>query len=150
MVRNLNDERVISANEFFVGPEVDIERMTALQPGDLLTSVRIPSTWAGARFYFEKSRDRQVWDFALGSVASAVRMIDGVIEDLRVVVNGVAPTPLRLTAVEDAVRGKMVSEQTVEQAGELAIRNVEPLGHNGYKVALLKNLVKRSIRGNVA
>ena len=44
----------------------------------------------------------------------------------------------------------MVSEQTVEQAGELAIRNVEPLGHNGYKVALLKNLVKRSIRGNVA
>ena len=147
VVRNGSGERVVDAAEFFVGPEVDIERMTVLEPGDLLTAVRIPSTWAGARFYFEKSRDRQVWDFALGSVASAAKVMGGVIEDIRVVVNGMAPTPVRLTAVEDAVRGQQVTDQTAEQAGQIATRGVKPLAHNAYKVSLLKNLVTRSIRG---
>ncbi len=147
VVRRGTSERVVAAADFFVGPEVDIERMTVLEPGDLLTAVRIPSTWAGARFYFEKSRDRQVWDFALGSVASATKLNGDTIEDIRVVVNGMAPTPVRLTAVEDAVRGQQVTDQTAEQAGQLAIQGVKPLAHNGYKVSLLKNLVKRSIRG---
>ena len=148
VVRNGGGERVVNAADFFVGPEVDIERMTILEPGDLLTAVRLPSTWAGARFYFEKSRDRQVWDFALGSVASAAKIAGGVIEDIRVVVNGMAPTPLRLTAVEDAVRGQQVTDETAEQAGQIEIRGVKPLAHNGYKVSLLKNLVARSIRGS--
>jgi len=150
VVRNGSGERVVDAAEFFVGPEVDIERMTVLEPGDLLTAVRIPSTWAGARFYFEKSRDRQVWDFALGSVATAAKVNGGVIEDIRVVVNGMAPTPVRLTAVEDAVRGQQVTDQTAEQAGQIAVRGVKPLAHNAYKVSLLKNLVTRSIRGTEA
>ncbi len=150
VVRNGGGDRVVNASDFFVGPEVDIERMTILEPGDLLTAVRLPSTWAGARFYFEKSRDRQVWDFALGSVASAAKIAGGVIEDIRVVVNGMAPTPLRLTAVEDAVRGQQITDQTAEQAGQIAIRDVKPLAHNGYKVSLLKNLVARSIRGTEA
>jgi len=150
VVRNGGGERVVNASDFFVGPAVDIERMTILEPGDLLTAVRLPSTWAGAQFYFEKSRDRQVWDFALGSVASAAKITGGVIEDIRVVVNGMAPTPLRLTAVEDAVRGQQVTDQTAQQAGQIAIRDVKPLAHNGYKVSLLKNLVARSIRGTEA
>ena len=146
VVRNRSGERMVAAADYFVGPAVDIERMTVLEPGDLLTTVRIPATWANARFYFEKSRDRAVWDFALGSVASAAKVTNGVIDDIRVVVNGMAPTPVRLTAVEDAVRGQAVSEQLAEEAGQIAIRGVKPLAHNGYKVPLLKNLVKRSIR----
>ena len=147
VVRRGGREREVAAAEFFVGPAVDIERMTVLEPGDLLTAVRIPAAWAGARHYFEKSRDRQVWDFALGSVASVARVTGGTIADIRVVVNGMAPTPVRLTAVEAAVRGQAVTEATANAAGEVAIRGVKPLAHNGYKVALLKNLVKRAIRG---
>jgi xanthine dehydrogenase YagS FAD-binding subunit len=139
--------RVVPASEFFVGPEVDIERMTVLEPGDLLTTVRIPSTWAGAQFYFEKSRDRAVWDFALGSVATALKVTNGVIEDVRVVANGIAPTPVRLTAVEDTVRGQAATAETAARAGQVAIQGVTPLAHNGYKVPLLRNLVMRSIRG---
>ncbi len=147
VVRRGGREREVPAAEFFVGPAVDIERMTVLEPGDLLTAVRLPAQWAGAQFYWEKSRDRQVWDFALGSVASVARVQGGVVEDIRVVVNGMAPTPVRLTAVETAVRGQAVTEATAEAAGQLAIQGVRPLAHNGYKVALLKNLVKRAIRG---
>ncbi len=147
VVRNARGERVVAASDYFLGPEVDIERMTVLEPGDLLTTIRIPSTWAGATFYFEKSRDRAVWDFALGSVATAAKVSGGVIEDIRVVVNGMAPTPTRLPAVENAVRGQAVSEETAERGGQMAIQGVKPLAHNGYKVSLLRNLVKRSIRG---
>ncbi len=147
VVENSGGQRVIPAQDFFIGPAIDIMRMTVLQPGDILTSIRIPSTWAGQRFYFEKSRDRAVWDFPLANVASAAKITNGVIEDIRIVANGVAPYPVRFTAAEDAVRGEAVSDETAERAGEIAIRGVRPLAHNGYKVALLRNLVKRSVRG---
>ena len=51
--------------------------MTVLRPGELLTAIRIPATWAGAQFYFEKVRDRQVWDFPLVNVASAMKASGG-------------------------------------------------------------------------
>ena len=146
VVRRGRAERVVAAEDYFVGPEIDIERMTVLEPGDLLTSIRLPATWAGARVYFEKVRDRDTWDFPLVNVATAIQERDGTIEDVRVVVNGVAPTPVRLRAVENAIRGSARNEQTAERAGNIAIQGVAPLTHNGFKVNLLKNLVKRSIR----
>jgi xanthine dehydrogenase YagS FAD-binding subunit len=146
VVRRGRAQRVVPAEEFFVGPEIDIERMTVLEPGDLLVAIRIPSRWAGARVYFEKVRDRDTWDFPLVNVAAALRESGGVIEDARIVVNGVAPTPVRLTAVENAVRGQARNEQTAERAGSVAIQGVAPLTHNGFKVNLMRNLVKRSIR----
>ncbi len=149
-VRNGGGTRTVAAEEFFVGPAIDIMRMTVLEPGDLLTAVRIPSTWAGARFYFEKSRDRAVWDFALASVASAAKIANGVVEDIRIAVNGVAPTPLRLRASEDAVRGQRLTEDAAARAGEAATEGVRPLAHNGFKVALLRNLVVRAVRGGEA
>ena len=147
VVENASGRRTIPAQDFFIGPAVDIMRMTVLEPGDILTSIRIPSTWAGQRFYFEKSRDRAVWDFPLANVASAAKISGGVIEDIRIVANGVAPYPVRFVAAENAIRGQEVNEQTSELAGDVAIRGVTPLAHNGYKVALLRNLVKRSVRG---
>ena len=147
VVRNHGGERVVAARDFFVGPEVDIMRMTVLAPGDLLTAIRLPATWARARFYFEKSRDRAVWDFALVNVASAAQVTDGRVVDIRIAVNGVAPTPLRMTAAEDVVREEPLTEAVIDRAGEAAIRAVKPLAHNGYKVPLLRNLVRRAIRG---
>lgn len=147
VVRNSTGERVIPAQDFFIGPAVDIMRMTALQPGDILTSIRIPWTWANTRFYFEKARDRAVWDFPLANVASAAKVDNGVVEDIRIVANGVAPYPVRFLAAEDAVRGRQVGQAAAAEAGEIAINGVRPLRHNAYKVTLLRNLVKRSVQG---
>jgi xanthine dehydrogenase YagS FAD-binding subunit len=140
-------ERVVAAEDYFVGPGTDITRMTILQPGDLLTSIRIPGTWAGSGFYFEKVRDRQVWDFALVSVASAMVLKQNTIERIRLAVNGVAARPLRLQAVEQFVQGKPRNESTAMMAGNLAIEGAQPLKFNAYKVPLMRNLVKRAIRG---
>jgi xanthine dehydrogenase YagS FAD-binding subunit len=150
VVRTPKGERVVDAENYFIGPGTDITKMTILQPGDLLTSVRIPSTWAGSQFYFEKVRDRAVWDFALVNVAAAMVVSGGTIQRIRLAVNGVAAHPVRLTAVEAAVVGKPRNEETAEMAGQLAIRGAEPLQYNGYKVPLLRNLVKRAIRGTAA
>jgi xanthine dehydrogenase YagS FAD-binding subunit len=146
VIRNSDGERVVSAEEFFIGPSEDITRMTVMVPGDLLTAVRIPATWAGAKFYFEKVRDRQVWDFPLVNVASAVKLSGGNIQQARIVVNAVAAHPMRLRNVEDAVAGKALTEETAKMAGDLAVTGAQPLAHNGYKIPLMRNLVKRALR----
>ncbi len=150
VIRTPKGERVVDAENYFIGPGTDITKMTILKPGDLLTSIRIPSTWAGSQFYFEKVRDRAVWDFALVNVAAAMVVSSGTIQRIRLAVNGVAAHPVRLTAVEAAVVGKPRNEETAEMAGQIAIRGAEPLQYNGYKVPLLRNLVKRAIRGTAA
>ncbi len=73
VIQSARGERVVNAEDYFIGPAIDITRMTVLAPDELLTAIRIPSTWAGAQFYFEKVRDRNVWDFPLLNVASAAR-----------------------------------------------------------------------------
>jgi len=147
VIRRGGRERVVEAVDYFVGPEVDIMRMTVLEPGDLLTAIRIPATWAGARFYFEKVRDRNVWDFPLVNVASSVRESAGRVEDARVVVGAVAARPLRLLSVERALVGQLLNTQTIARAGELATEGARPLRYNGYKVPLMRNLVQRAVRG---
>jgi xanthine dehydrogenase YagS FAD-binding subunit len=147
VLRTPKGERVIDAEDYFIGPDIDITRLHILKPGDLLTAIRIPSTWAGARFYFEKVRDRNVWDFALLNVASAMRVSGDAIECIRLAVNGAAARPLRLKAVEDAVRGKPATAATGEMAGKLAVQGAVPLQFNAYKIPLMRNLVKRAIGG---
>jgi xanthine dehydrogenase YagS FAD-binding subunit len=149
-IRSSKGERVVDAENFFIGPAVDIMRMTVLQPGDLLTAIRIPAAWAGAQFYFEKVRERQVWDFPIVNVAAAFVVSGGKIERSRIAVNAVAAHPMRLTSVEAAIAGKPRNEETAKMAGDLAVQGAQPLAHNGYKIPLMRNLVKRAIRGNAA
>jgi xanthine dehydrogenase YagS FAD-binding subunit len=149
-IRSVKRERVVDAEHFFIGPAIDITRMTVLEPGDLLTSIRIPATWAGAQFYFEKVRERQVWDFPIVNVAAVFVVSGGRIDRSRIAVNAVAAHPKRLTSVEAAIAGKPRNEETAKMAGELAVQGAQPLAHNAYKIPLMRNLVKRAIRGEVA
>lgn len=147
VLRSSRGERVIKAEDYFVGPQIDITRMTGLQRGELLTAIRIPGTWAGATFYFEKVRDRNVWDFPLVNVASAIKGSPAAIDAARIAVGAVAARPLRLTAVESAIAGKPRNEETAAMAGEMAIKGATALRYNAYKIPLMRNLVKRAIRG---
>jgi xanthine dehydrogenase YagS FAD-binding subunit len=149
VIRSSRGERVVDAENYFTNPGIDITRMTVLKPGELLTSIRIPGTWANTDFYFEKVRDRPVWNFPLVNIASAKVVSGGVIERIRIVVNGVAPHPWHLKQVEDAIAGKPANEETADMAGNMAIKGAVPLRFNGYKLPLMRNLVKRSIRGTM-
>jgi xanthine dehydrogenase YagS FAD-binding subunit len=147
VIRSAKGERVVDAENYFIGPGTDITRMTVLQPGELLTAIRIPATWAGAHFYFEKIRDRPVWDFPLVNIATAAVYTGDRIDRIRIAMNGLAAHPLRLKEVEAAVQGKSRNAQTADMAGQMAIQGAVPLRYNGYKVPLMRNLVRRAIRG---
>lgn len=159
VVRSPGGERVIAAEEFFLGPAVDITRMTVLEPEDLLVAVRLPARWAGARFRFQKVADRGSWDFPLVNLASAFRTNGGSVEDVRLVAGAVECTPRRLREAEDLVRGSRVGgdsaaeepasddlDDLAARAGAAAVEGAEPLNYNHFKVPVLENLVARAIR----
>src|SRR5499426_1900462 len=112
VIRSSAGEQVVDAEDYFIGPGIDITKMNVLEPNELLTTIRIPATMAGAQFYFEKVRDRQVWDFPLVNVAAAIKPNGANIGEVRLVVNAVAATPRRLKNVETFVAGKPRTEET--------------------------------------
>ena len=151
VIRSAGGERVVAAEEFFVGPAIDIMRMTVLRPGELLTAIRIPATWAGAQFYFEKVRDRQVWDFPLVNVASAMKASGRTIQ--AAADRGGGGGGAAAAADGGGSGGGGASRGTKRRrtlAGELAVEGAQPLRYNGYKIPLMRNLVKRAIRGTGA
>ncbi|MFT7166720.1 MAG: xanthine dehydrogenase YagS FAD-binding subunit [Parasphingorhabdus sp.] len=135
VIRSLEGDREVAASDYFVGPAIDIENVTVLRPGEILTAVKIPTTWANATFYFEKVADRNVWDFSLVNVAAAFKISDGTIEDSRIVCGAVQCTPRRVTN----------NSATAESVGQMATDGARELAHNGFKVPLMQNLVKRAI-----
>ena len=145
VIRNSTGERVVSAEDFFVGPANDIKNTTILRSGEILAGVRIPSTWANASFYWEKVADRNVWDFSLVNIAAAFKLNGDAIEDSRIVAGAVQTTPRRLTNVENAIQGRTKNLATGESVKQIASEGARALAHNGFKIPLLQNLVKRAI-----
>jgi len=147
IVQSVDGQRKIAAEDFFVGPDTHITQMTALDAGEILTAVRIPSRWAGKHFYFEKVADRNVWDFALVSIAAAISMDGDLIGDSRIVCGGVACEPHRLKQVERRARGKALSVETADELAPLASQGANPINYNHFKMPLMENLVRRALRG---
>ena len=146
VIRGAKGERIVPAEEFFVGPANNIQRMTVIEPGELLVAVRLPRAWSGAKFYFEKIADRNAWDFALVSVAAALHADAGAIRRIRMACGGVECVPRRLCSVEELVAGRAQNEETAALAGRTAVEGAAPLNFNGFKVQLMQNLVRRAIR----
>ncbi|WP_394361048.1 FAD binding domain-containing protein [Amycolatopsis sp. SB7-3] len=115
-----------------------------LRPGELVTEVTVPRLAWADRSAYVKVRDRASYEFALVSVAAAVLVRDGVVRDVRLAAGGVGTRPWRLTAVEDALRGKPLRLEVVEKAAA-ATEGARPLAHNGFKVPLLKRTITRAL-----
>jgi xanthine dehydrogenase YagS FAD-binding subunit len=137
---------VIGPEDFFIGPNVDITRMTSTRPEEILTAIRVPATFANAYFYFEKVADRNAWDFPLVNVAAAISVKGGTIDNCRIACGGVSCVPRRLTAVEQIVKGKQMGEDIAKLAGQSATRGAKPLNYNGFKIPLMASLVTRALR----
>src|ERR1700761_3902579 len=147
VIHNAKGERVVNAEDFFVGPKIDIRRLTQLQPEDLLVAIRIPKEWAGARFYFEKVTDRFTWDFALVNVAAAVQTdASGAVAKSRIALGGVAAPPRRCGVAEQTIKGQKVDQSLAELAGKSETRGAHPLNYNAFKIPLMANLVMRAVR----
>ena len=118
---------------------------TILRPDELLTEIQVPDPGEKTFYSFRKSRIRQSFDFALASVAAVGRVSRGVVEDIRIVLGGIAPLPVKAVQSEEILRGKCINDDTIAAAAEAALKGAKPLPKNRYKVDLMKTLVKRAV-----
>jgi len=116
-----------------------------LRPGELVTEVTVPRLDWATRSTYVKVRDRASYQFALASAAAAVLVHDGVVRDVRLAAGGVGTRPWRLAAVEDALRGRPLRLDVVEEAAALSTEGARPLTHNGFKVPLLRRTITRAL-----
>jgi xanthine dehydrogenase YagS FAD-binding subunit len=143
-IAGVKGNRDVAFDSYFIGPREDVLRENVLKKDEFMTHVEIPNPASGTKFGWTKLKDRQVYDFALTSVAAAFTMDGDKWKDGRIVLGGVAPVPYRAKVVEDALKGKEI-KGTIKQAAA-TIRNVaRPMSLNGYKVDVAVGLIERTI-----
>jgi xanthine dehydrogenase YagS FAD-binding subunit len=143
-IAGVGGNRDVAFDSYFIGPREDVLRETVLKKDEFMTHVEIPNPASGTKFGWAKLKDRQVYDFAVVSVAAAFTMDGDKWKDGRIVLGGVAPVPYRAKVVEDALKDKDI-KATIKQAAA-AIRTVSrPMSLNAYKVDLTAGLIERTI-----
>ncbi len=137
-------ERVVPLEDFYRLPGSTPHLENLLGPGELISEVvvrALPNT----RQTYLKIRDRQSYEFALTSVAVALTLRRGVVQDVRIAAGGVGTKPWRLRNAEDALKGSVAMERTFEDAAESAVDGARPLEHNKFKVSLVKRAIVRAL-----
>jgi xanthine dehydrogenase YagS FAD-binding subunit len=145
--------RTISLVDFHRLPNDTPERETVLAPGELILGIDVPASPVTRRSHYLKLRERESYEFALVSVATAVDLDGRRIREARVALGGVAPKPWRLTAAETALRGVQLDDPAALRAAlEPGFADARPRRHNGFKVELSKRAIIRALQnaGGVA
>ncbi|EFF89753.1 oxidoreductase, molybdopterin-binding subunit [Streptomyces sp. e14] len=114
---------------------------TALPAGALITGVTLPPAPVAARSRYRKVRERASYAFAIGSVAAALDVQDGVVREARLALGAVASRPWRARAAERVLAGAPADGETFAAAADAELAAARPLPHNGYKVTLMRNLI---------
>jgi xanthine dehydrogenase YagS FAD-binding subunit len=136
--------RRLALEEFFVGPDKDVQRENDLRPHEILTAVLLPSA-AGLRTAHLKLAQKLSFDWPLVDVAVALDLgPDRACRHASIILGAVAPTPRRARAAEDALVGKIVDAQSAAAAGRAALEGATPLSKNAYKAPMLEALVRRA------
>ena len=112
---------------------------------ELVTSVRLPPPSSNARYMYLKTRIRNVFDFAIASIAVALTIDGGNVRSSRVVFGGIAPAPYRDLNVEAKLNGAARTSVDVEEVAAVALSAASPLQNNGYKVDVAKGLLKEAL-----
>ena len=136
--------RRVALEEFFVGPDKDVQRENDLRPHEILTAVLLPNA-ASLKMAHLKLSQKQSFDWPLVDVAVALDLAsDGTCRKATIVLGAVAPTPRRARAAEAALAGKPVDAQSAAAAGRAALEGATPLSKNAYKAPMLETLVRRA------
>jgi xanthine dehydrogenase YagS FAD-binding subunit len=138
-------KRTVAMRDFYVAPEVDLQRETAVKPGELITAIRVPPPAAGSRSAYQKYGEKESFDWPIADAGVVLEMDGKTCRKAAIVLGVAAPTPIHATDAEAALRGKVIDERTAREAGKLAVANATPLSQNGYKVQLFQTAVYRTI-----
>lgn len=139
-------ERQLPLDQFVLGP-----RRTALQPGEILTAVWLPSPAPRTGSAFLKAGRRKAMEISLVCVAAAVTLAaDGTCAEVRIGLGAVAPKGIRAAAAEAVLRGKPLTEENLRAAGRAAAAECSPIsdvrGSAEYRRMLVEGMVPRAVR----
>ena len=137
--------RNVPINNFFMGPEVDVESENCLGPDELIKSVQIPREYIGYTSTFVKAKERSALDFALVSVAVAIKKEGNFISGAGITLGGVAPVPWKLPSLEQDLVGSAIDEISCDLMVKRTFLNATPMKHNGYKVPMTQAYLKRAL-----
>lgn len=140
-----NGTRTMTLTEFFAPPVADRRSENTLDAAEIITAIHIPLPHADMQSTYLKAMDRKVWAFALAGVAATMHLEGGRVEDVRIVLTGVAPIPWRAREAERGLIGAKPSEDQFRRAAEVALVGAQPLAHNGYKLPLASALIRRAL-----
>lgn len=144
-LRNTRGARQMSLIDFLRlpgdTPQIDSHRA----PGEIITAVDVPpNQWRDHSTYL-KVRDRASFAFALVSVAAALDMRGGVLQDASLVLGGVAHKPWAVAEAANLMRGRRADGDLVRAVAEEAFRGAIPRRYNGFKIELGKRAVVRAL-----
>ncbi len=143
-LRRAAGERIVRIADFYREPGNEPQRLTTILPGELITGIEVPALpWARHSTYV-KIRDRASYQFAIVSVAVALRIENGVVRESRVAAGGVGTRPWRLPLVEAALADKPAEVAGFEEAAAIAGEGAKTHELNAYKIELLKRTVVRA------
>lgn len=132
-------------DDFYLLPGDTPDRENQLQPGELITEVRVPSLPWARRSTYLKIRDRASYEFALTSAALALDIDGDTIRDVRIALGGVGTKPWNSPEVRQALAGQPLKQETFTEAAKLATNGAKPLSHNGFKVELVQRTIVRAL-----
>jgi carbon-monoxide dehydrogenase medium subunit len=144
VLKGASGERVVPADGFFVGTYD-----TLLQPGEILTEIRIPIPAAGTGYCYAKLK-RKVGDFATAAAAVTLRMKGETVQEVAIALTNVGATPLKASAAETSLRGKALNDASIAEAARLAMAICDPVadqrGDVQYKTAMAGEMTQRALR----
>jgi xanthine dehydrogenase YagS FAD-binding subunit len=139
-------KREVAMEKFFTLPKTDLRRENVLNPGEIITEIRVPAPAMAAKSTYLKFKERSSLDFAMASVAIAVELgTDKTVKQARIVLGGVAPIPWRVPKAEAVLMGNVISDETAGKAAIASLEGAAPLAKNGYKIPLTQTLVRRAL-----
>jgi xanthine dehydrogenase YagS FAD-binding subunit len=140
-VEGKQGERTIALVDFHRLPGDTPQFDTNLQPDELITAVEIPALECARNSLYRKVRDRASYAFALVSVAAALAVEDGMIQNVRLALGGVAHKPWRAFTAEKVLHGARASEDTFAAAAKEELNTARGYKHNTFKIELAQRTI---------
>lgn len=122
------------------------QRDTVLEPGELIVAIDLPTPQLAGKSHYQKVRDRASYAFALVSVAARMSVENGMIQNVRLALGGVAHKPWRMPEVEKQLIGKPATEVTFREAARQLLAGAQPQEHNAFKIKLAENTIVRTLQ----
>lgn len=139
-------ERRIPLVDFHRLPGDEPDRDTVLRHGELITAVALPALPLAVHSLYRKVRDRRSFAFALVSVAAALQIRDGTVEDVRIAFGGVAHKPWRAGRTEETLRGQPATPEQYGRAADAELAAAQPQPGNAFKVKMLRNTLVATLQ----